>query len=190
MENVDWGIPTQRKRKEEKYSTPVVTMAKLEKSGVARKFSFNTAAKEAMGITDKGNQFALIGFAGENQIFFKVQNEETDKGYKVTKSGTFSHKKVFELIVEKLDLNTDVENEFDLVSKEEFGEGVYEATLISEELKTEAGSDNVEIGNEEEAAMEESGNTTPETLNDTDFEEETKSSVNSVSTSDIEEEWD
>ena len=48
---INWGIPNAgRTKKEEQFNTPVVTMSAIIKDGAGRKFSFNKAAAEALGI--------------------------------------------------------------------------------------------------------------------------------------------
>lgn len=174
MSNLEWGVPTQRKRKTEKFNTPVVTMARLEKSGAGRKFTFNKAAQEAFGIDAETEQSVMVGFEkgeGKNGIFIKVVNGENDLGYKLTKSATFSNKKVFEFITDLRELSNDVENELHLVESKDVAEALEVSKITTEadeveeempnaeesskELKTEAGLDNVKIENEEEAEMTE-----------------------------------
>ena len=180
MSNLEWGVPTQRKRKTEKFNTPVITMARLEKSGAGRKFTFNKAAQEVFGIDAETEQSVMVGFEkGEDKkgIFIKVVNGENDLGYKLTKSATFSNKKVFEFITDLRDLSNDVENELHLVESEDVAEALEVSQITTsadergaiaeespEELKTEADSDNVEI-EEKEEAVEESEDSKSEMVN-------------------------
>lgn len=173
MSNLEWGVPTQRKKKVEKFDTPVVTMAQLEGKGTGRKFSFNKAAQEKLGIDAEVEQTVMVGFEkGEDKkgIFIKIVNGENENGYRLTKSGTFSNKKVFEFITDLRELSNEVENELHLVdsevaevmevskitmSSDEIPGAKEIAGMLRDELKTETASDNVEIENEEEAEMTE-----------------------------------
>jgi len=120
MENVVWGeVPAQRTRKQEKYTTPVVTMSAIDKPGAGRKFSFNKAAQEALGI--QGEERVSFGFeAGGKKIF--IRKAEGDAGFLLTKTCTLSDKKTYEFIVKRWDLNSEVETELDLVMGESYGE--------------------------------------------------------------------
>ena len=116
MENVTWGaVPTQRKRKEEKYSTPVLTMSALSGKGAGRKFTFNKAAQELLGLV--GEENIQLGYPETgSDVYLKVAKE----GLKLTKSCTFSDKKSFEYISKKLELNNDLENDFDVTVKDSY----------------------------------------------------------------------
>ena len=51
MENLIWdGVPVQRQRRGEKFNFAVVTMSAVDKPGAGRKFSFNKAAQDVLGI--------------------------------------------------------------------------------------------------------------------------------------------
>jgi hypothetical protein len=114
MENVIWGgVPAQRKRKEEKYTTAVVTMSALEKVGAGRKFSFNRAAQTVLGI--QGEERISFGFTPDGQHIF-IRKVEGDAGFQLTKTCTISDKKTFEFIANRLKLDTTVENDFDVVA--------------------------------------------------------------------------
>lgn len=124
MQDLNWGeVPTQRKRKEEKYSFPVVTLAAIEKVGAGRKFSFNKAAQEALGI--KGGDKIAFAFT-ELSIF--LRKFESPKALQLTQTCSISDKKTYEFIAKRFDLNIEAENEFTLVAKPEMGEGIFELT--------------------------------------------------------------
>ena len=107
---ITWGLPTTtRTVKEERFTTPVVSLIAITASKAARKFTFNKAAKEALGLTDYCN--VMLGFA-EGKVVIKnlgnlEEGEEAPYGaFTVTKSLTFSDKKIFEHIIKlnKLDI--------------------------------------------------------------------------------------
>ena len=112
MEDFIWdAVPVQRKRKEEKYSFPVVTMSAIEKVGAGRKFSFNKAAQELLGIV--GEDRVSFGFSADRKII-AVRKASGDTGFQLTKSCTISDKRTYDFIAKLLTLNTDFENEFSI----------------------------------------------------------------------------
>lgn len=118
MENFTWdAVPSQRQRKTEKYDYPVMTMAALAKPGAGRKFTFNKAAQDLLDI--QGEDRVSFGFSADRTIV-AIRKAEGDTGFKLTKTCTFSDKKIFEFISKTLELSNDVENEFKISSKEEF----------------------------------------------------------------------
>ena len=110
MEDFTWGaVPSQRQRKTEKYTYPVMTMAALSKPGAGRKFSFNKAAQELLNVS--GEDRIAFGF-NTSRTIVAIRKEDGDAGFKLTKTCTFSDKKIFEFISKTLGLSNDAENEF------------------------------------------------------------------------------
>jgi hypothetical protein len=122
MENVVWGeVPAQRKRKEEKFNFPAVTMSAIDKPGAGRKFSFNKAAQEALDI--KGEERVSFGFATDTKQIF-VRKATGEAGFQLTKTCTLSDKRTYEFIAKRLDLNSEVENTFsvNMIAGQNYGE--------------------------------------------------------------------
>jgi hypothetical protein len=139
MENFTWdAVPSQRQRKTEKYDYPVMTMAALAKPGAGRKFSFNKAAQELLNI--QGEDRVSFGFNSDRTIV-AVRKAEGDAGFKLTKTCTFSDKKIFEFISKTLELSNDVENEFKINSEIP---NVYTLVRILEETSVEEAYSNEE----------------------------------------------
>jgi len=110
MEDFTWdAVPSQRQRKTEKYDYPVMTMAALAKAGAGRKFSFNKAAQELLSV--EGEDRVSFGFNADRTVV-AIRKAEGDAGFKLTKTCTFSDKKIFEFISKTLSLSNDTENEF------------------------------------------------------------------------------
>jgi hypothetical protein len=127
MEDLIWdAVPAQRKRKEEQFTTPVVTMSSLEKVGAGRKFTFNKAAQELLGIV--GEDRVSFGFQASTKSIF-IKKASGDAGFKLTKTCTLSDKRTYEFISKMLELNNDVENHFDLATSS-IGQGVVGMTLM------------------------------------------------------------
>lgn len=127
MENVSWGAaPSQRTKKVEKYDIPVLTMVALEKEGARRKFTFNKAAVEMLGL--KKEDSILFGYSTiTNEVFLKKEEGRI----KVTNSFSFSDQKTFDTITKRFGLSNDVENEFLIDATD--NEGVF--SLLPLELK-------------------------------------------------------
>ena len=114
MEDLMWGeLTKQRVRKEEKFSTAVLTMAAVEKVGGGRKFVFNKAAQADLEIV--GEDRISFGFDKANNVI-AVRKSTTDKSLQLTKTCTVSNKEWFEFIAKHFGLNIEVENNFDLVA--------------------------------------------------------------------------
>jgi hypothetical protein len=112
MEDFIWdSVPVQRKRKEEKYSFPVVTMSAIEKVGAGRKFSFNKAAQDLLGVV--GEDRVSFGFNPERKII-AVRKATNDAGFQLTKTCTISDKKTYDFIAKMLNLDTAYETEFSI----------------------------------------------------------------------------
>lgn len=114
MEDLMWGeLPKQRVRKEEKFSTAVLTMAAVERVGGGRKFVFNKAAQADLEIV--GEDRISFGFDKANNVI-AVRKSTTDKSLQLTKTCTVSNKEWFEFIAKHFGLNIETENNFDLVA--------------------------------------------------------------------------
>lgn len=130
MENIIWGeVPAQRKRREEKYSTAVVTMSAIVEKGAGRKFTFNRATQELLGI--QGEDRISFGFTGDGaHIYLRKANGE--EGFQLTKTCSLSDKKTYEFIAKRLKLNTDVESDFDVVA---VADGSYFEMTLRQEVE-------------------------------------------------------
>lgn len=114
MEDLMWGeLPKQRVRKEEKFSTAVLTMAAVERVGGGRKFVFNKAAQADLEIV--GEDRISFGFDKVNNVI-AVRKSTTDKSLQLTKTCTVSNKEWFEFIAKHFGLNIETENNFDLIA--------------------------------------------------------------------------
>ena len=139
MTDFTWdAVPSQRQRKTEKYDYPVLTMAALAKPGAGRKFTFNKAAQELLDI--QGEDRVSFGFNSDRTIV-AIRKAEGDAGFKLTKTCTFSDKKIFEFISKTLELSNDVENEFKINSEIP---NVYTLIRILEETSVEEAYSNEE----------------------------------------------
>lgn len=138
MEDLIWdAVPAQRKRKEEQFTFPVVSMSALQKVGAGRKFTFNKAAQELLGIV--GEDRLSFGFQASTQSIF-LKKATGDSGFKLTKTCTISDKRTYEFITKMLGLNNEVENNFSVEAVAEMP-SVCKMVL----LQTEAATENVEI---------------------------------------------
>lgn len=113
MEGLIWDeVPAQRKRKQEQFAFPVITLSAIEKLGAGRKFSFNTAAQKHLDIT--GGDRISFGFSTDRKIA-AVRKATGDQGFALTQACTISDKKTYEFMVKIFNLNTSVENHFEII---------------------------------------------------------------------------
>lgn len=134
MQDLIWdAVPAQRKRKEESFSAPTMTLSAIAKVGAGRKFSFNKAAQVALGID--GGERVSFGFAPDgSSIFIRKVTVETE-GFALTQSCTISDKKTYEFITKRLELNTEVENHFDIIALEGYSQLVLRTAVAEEVLE-------------------------------------------------------
>lgn len=132
MQDLIWdAVPAQRKRKEESFSAPTMTLSAIAKVGAGRKFSFNKAAQVALGI-DGGDRVSF-GFTPDGAHIFIRKVVDENVGFALTQSCTISDKKTYEFIAKRLELNTEVENHFDIMPLEGYSELVLR-TAVAEEV--------------------------------------------------------
>jgi hypothetical protein len=197
MEDLMWGeLPKQRVRKEEKFSTAVLTMAAVEKVGGGRKFVFNKAAQADLEIV--GEDRISFGFDKVNNVI-AVRKSTTDKSLQLTKTCTVSNKEWFEFIAKHFGLNIETENNFDLIATNNYftlslrvldtdsnnivtdnvesNQAMYEDKPVIEFHTTDLG----EVSDEEVVEEEE--------VLPTDFYEDSEVEEEEISETDVEEEW-
>jgi len=127
MENLIWdAVPAQRTKKVEKYNYAVVTMSAIEKLGAGRKFTFNKAAQELLSVVGKDR--VSFGFTPDGQHIY-IRKASGTNGFELTQTCSISDKKTFEFIAKRLELNTEVENEFSL-AETNIATGVFELVLM------------------------------------------------------------
>ena len=140
--NFDWGVPTQRKRRTEKYNTPVITLNAIEKKGDGRKFSFNKAAQELLKL-QSGESCVSFGFKDTN-VFVGNTTGRDVPNHKITKSYTFSDAKAYNYIINLLGLDETIENELHFNGND--GEAFYTISGVTNVNATDysVGEPNVE----------------------------------------------
>lgn len=112
MEGLIWDeVPAQRKRKEEQFAFPVVTLSAIEKLGAGRKFSFNAAAQKELDV--KGGDRISFGFSIDKKLA-AVRKATGDQGFALTQTCTISDKKTYEYMVKMFGLDTAIENHFEI----------------------------------------------------------------------------
>lgn len=127
MENVNWGVPTKnRNKKTERWSNPVITLHLVEKKGSNRRFTFNKAAREALNVVG-GETFVAFGFT-EEDIFIKAFDAENPATFTVNKSFGFRDAKTYNYLVNRLNLDTNVDNELHFTMN---NDGCLKYTLVS-----------------------------------------------------------
>ena len=182
---IDWGTPVLRKKKEERFSTPVVTMSALAGKGSGRKFSFNKAAQDALGLVkldEENGQVSYVSFGRANNDIFVIASETEQDGmkmFKTNKSFSFSDKKTYEFLTRTLGLSNVAENHLHLEQVE--GEAFFKVVSV----------DSDSTPSEEEGKEEETTNATTDTATATvEVEEEVAEAPGETVGADEESEWD
>ena len=154
MEDLIWdGVPAQRKKREEKFSFPVITLAALDKPGAGRKFIFNKAAQELLNI--QGEERVSFGFSADRSIIAVRKATDINSGIQLTKTCTISDKKTYEFIAKILNLDTSVENNFEIVSNGSLNTLKLHTNIgVIDEVVIEESQDNFEV-TQEQAVMPE-----------------------------------
>jgi len=99
-----FGVPNLRNKKEvkeEKYSTTGVLTFLPTAEKLGRKMELNTFAKELLNLTDTNNQISF-SFTGNDIYIVNTSGLEGVSGLKINKSNTFTDKKQYEFIKNKL----------------------------------------------------------------------------------------
>jgi hypothetical protein len=154
MEDLIWdGVPAQRKKREEKFSFPVVTLAALDKPGAGRKFIFNKAAQELLNI--QGEERISFGFSSDRSVIAVRKAADINSGIQLTKTCTISDKKTYEFIAKILNLDTSIENNFEIVPQGNLNILQLHVSIpVTENVIIEETEDNFEV-TEEQAVMPE-----------------------------------
>ena len=113
----EFTLPSSRgPRREEKYTYPVLTINGIdpEKKGAGRKISLNKAAITELGYNlDNTENAVAFKFAGDKVFVINVTGHDVMNTFKLTKSGTFSNKNVYEYLSKKFNI-ADTSVDFDL----------------------------------------------------------------------------
>lgn len=146
-----FGVPNQKKRKEEKYpDTPVVTIGIDGGKGTSRTMSFNKKAVELLSLKED----ATVAFSFDDgiRIMNASQSQVPDNyGIKVTKNTPrrISEKKTYDYISKILELDNSVENEFTLKTNVQNPGEPINFSLVSLKEKEDAIEDTSNIIEEE-----------------------------------------
>ena len=133
-EELVYGIPTLRSKKEEKYpTTAILTMLAEGEKGTAKKLDINTYAVEQLEFKLDGKDTANFAFNmedGKKVVYFaNTSNIENPTNINVTKQATFSNKKMYEYLAKVFELDTTQVNEL-VISEIEGNVGRVTADVI------------------------------------------------------------
>lgn len=178
MSGIKWGIPTKR-RGAERFDTPTISMSAITGLGVGRKFEFNKAARKELNLnavigteekTNRKNEvvevdkiqdtYVALGFEGTN-VYVKALTEEFEGSFHVTKSFTFSNKKMHGHVAKLLGLSIYSENHLHL-SAVEGEEGLFKVDSVTSDEPSEEAIAYMAENNEEEVETEEMTETVSE----------------------------
>jgi hypothetical protein len=88
-------------------------MSAIDKPGAGRKFTFNKAAQDVLGIN--GEDRVSFGFSTDRTII-AVRKAAGDAGLKLTKTCTLSDKRTYDFIAKILDLDITQETDLEIVA--------------------------------------------------------------------------
>lgn len=167
-----FGKPDERIKRVEKYDFAVLTMCKFEGKGTSRKFVFNKAATELLGL-DTDNT-ATVGFVfQEGQVYLANTTGTNASGYGVTKGmpKSFSDSKVYSFLAKNWGIEDtlnreDVELKLTQLNEATFNNyPVLQVTILSNEVADEEleGKTSVEdiISEEDELVVEDKVSPSP-----------------------------
>lgn len=165
MEGLIWDeVPAQRKRKQEQFAFPVITLSAITKLGAGRKFSFNAAAQKHLDIT--GGDRISFGFSTDKKLA-AVRKATGDQGFPLTQACTISDKRTYEFMVKIFNLDTAVENHFEITEVNGLNtlSPVLEGTVKEEKVVFEISTTDVgEISDKEDLGPDLRGIPTTESL--------------------------
>lgn len=190
---IDWGTPVLRQKKVERFDTPVVTMSALAGKGSGRKFMFNKAAQDALGLVkfdEEAGDVSYVSFGRNtvtNEIFVIASTTETEgmKMFKTNKSFAFSDKKTYEFLTRTLGLSNVAENHLKL--EEVDGEAYYKVGEVVSDAAPTEGNDSSE---EEPAQTSGEEPTMATTEVEANAEETAEAPVAEVAAETKEEDWE
>lgn len=195
---INWGTPVLRQRKVERFDTPVCTMSALAGKGSGRKFSFNKAAQEALGLVklDEENgdvSYVTFGKDDQNNIFVMSATSENPqmRMFKTNKSFSFSDKKTYEFITRTLGLSNSSENHLMLEAVD--GEAYYKVSnVVSDAPAGDVDGAAEEAGEEANDSQTEEANEVSTTVDNSSDEPEAEvaSMPAEPVAEETEEEWD
>lgn len=137
--NIRFGLPKKEVVNKEKFNVPVLTMEHVEDKGFNRRFVLNKKAIELLGI-EPGVSYVAFAFDGENTSY--LANTVEEDSILVGKNMAFSNKKHYEYIAKIYKLQSNVDNNFELIDPIQLGDvTIYRMKLIQEnEVTTEHNS--------------------------------------------------
>lgn len=112
--NLEFGVPSQRKTKTDEYAgRTVLIMHKLpEGKKQSRRFELSNDAAESMGYSKRGN--IAVSFDGHDMYLANIDESISEQGMNFTNNFTFSSAKVYKYVAKLYDLDTTVDNIFDV----------------------------------------------------------------------------
>lgn len=128
---IQFGIPKREITKKEKYpEIPVLTMELVQSKGFNRRFSLNQTALEVLGIIPGTSQVIFAFDDIENKAY--IAKHSTEDSVLVGKNKAFSNKRYYEYICKMKDLNSSIDNYFELTNPKTVGDiTIYELVQLS-----------------------------------------------------------
>lgn len=147
-----FGIPPQRQRREEKYpDKAVVTMAVHPEKHGAFKFRFNKATVAELNLDFEGEKRPVVSFGfNDNKVYIANTTGQEVQAYEVSKNNCgVSSRPIYKFTEKYLNLDTTVENEFELIDASNVQEGLYELRPLVQATEEATVVDAIEEDNQE-----------------------------------------
>lgn len=128
---IQFGIPEREVINKEKYpEIPVLKMELVQDKGFNRRFSLNQNALEVLNVIP-GNSKVIFAFDDtENKAY--IAKHSTEDSVLVGKNKAFSNKRYYEYICKMKDLNSSIDNYFELTNPKTIGDiTIYELVQLS-----------------------------------------------------------
>lgn len=131
--SIVFGIPKREVVNKEQYpDVPVLKMELVQDKGFNRRFSLNQKALEILNITP-GLHSVIFAFDDTEKKAY-IAKHNTEDSVVVGKNQAFSNKRYYEYICKMKDLNSSVDNYFELTNMKSVGDiDVYELVQLSTE---------------------------------------------------------
>ena len=144
--SIQFGIPKREVTNKEKYpETPVLKMELVQDKGFNRRFSLNQKASEVLNIVPGISQVIFAFDDTENKAY--IAKSSSEDSVLVGKNKAFSNKRYYEYICKMKDLNSEIDNYFELTNPKPLGVlTIYELVQLSTDPQTNDSSNTTVLG--------------------------------------------
>lgn len=163
LENLDFGLPTKRQRKTERFpnESKFIMHQAPEEGSRTYKMELTKTAVERLNMPENDAEIGIAVDANNRRIFLaNLSGKNHPEALRFTKQNTFSNRKYYELVAEWLGLDTSNENVLNLDTPADLND---DENVVIFELVNETKEDNV---SEENTTVEDSHSSDVEDVED------------------------